>query len=134
MRLLLDEHLSPQIAVQLHLRGHDVVAVVERPDLHRAADATLWEAARREHRVVVTHDVDDFVRLARRDAAVGKPHPGVVLLHRRWFSRGDGDVGRLVIALGALLAANPTDEPVAGLVTWLKDAQGNLRDPATPNA
>ncbi len=33
MRLLLDEHCSPEIARQLRTLGHDVVAVAERPDL-----------------------------------------------------------------------------------------------------
>jgi predicted nuclease of predicted toxin-antitoxin system len=120
VRLLLDEHLPPRIAVELRVLGHDVVAVVERPDLHGAADDTLWEAARTEHRMVVTQDVGDFMRLALQDTAIAKAHPGLVLLHRRWFSRGDRDVGRLVVSLRALLAANPTDRPLAGQIIWLE--------------
>ena len=124
MRLLLDEHLPPRIAVQLRLQGHDVVAVVERPDLHRSADETLWATARTERRMIVTQDVGDFVRLALQDAAIGRPHPGLVLIHHRWFSRGDRHVGRLVASLRALLAANPADDPLAGRIIWLEADAG----------
>ena len=70
--------------------------------------------------MVVTQDVGDFMRLALQDTAIAKAHPGLVLLHRRWFSRGDRDVGRLVVSLRALLAANPTDRPLAGQIIWLE--------------
>ena len=119
MRLLLDEHLAPRIADQLRQLGHDVIAVVERPDLHRATDETLWAAARSERRVFVTQDVGDFMRLASQDAAIGKPHPGLVLVHHRRFSRGARDIGRLVASLGSMLAAAPADDALAGRIVWL---------------
>jgi predicted nuclease of predicted toxin-antitoxin system len=124
VRLLLDEHLPPRIAVQLRRRGHDVVAVVERPDLHRAADTTLWASARAERRMIVTRDVSDFMRLALQDAAIGRPHPGLVLIHHRRFPRGSRQVGRLVASLGALLAANPADDALAARVVWLEADPG----------
>jgi predicted nuclease of predicted toxin-antitoxin system len=120
VRLLLDEHLPPQAAVQLRRQGHDVVAVVERPDLHRLADEALWAAARSERRMIVTQDVGDFIRLALQDAAIGKPHPGVALIHHGRFSRGDRDIVRLVASLRALLDANPTDDALAGQIVWLE--------------
>jgi predicted nuclease of predicted toxin-antitoxin system len=120
VRLLLDEHLPPRIAVQLRLLGHDVVAVVERADLHRAGDATLWASARTEGRVMVTQDVGDFVRLASQDVAIGRPHPGLVLIHHRWFARNARAVGRLVTSLHALLAASPADDSLAGRIIWLE--------------
>ena len=124
MRLLLDEHLPPRIAVQVRLQGHDVVAAVERPDLHGAADETLWAVSRTERRVIVTQDVGDFVRLALQDAAIGRPHPGLALIHPRWFSRGDRHIGRLVASLGALLAANPASDPLPGRIIWLEAVAG----------
>ncbi|MCX6553386.1 MAG: DUF5615 family PIN-like protein [Acidobacteria bacterium] len=120
MRLLLDEHLPPRIAVQLRLHGHDVVSVVERPDLHGSTDEKLWAAARTERRMIVTQDVGDFVRLALQDAAIGRPHPGLVLIHHRWFSRDDRHVGQLAESLSALLATNPADDPLAGRIIWLE--------------
>ncbi len=124
MRLLLDEHLPPRLAVQLRHQGHDVVAVVERPDLHRSADETLWAAARSERRMIVTQDVGDFIRLASQDAAIGKTHSGLALIHHRRFSRGDRDIGRLVASLRALLAANPADDALAGQIVWLEADAG----------
>ena len=124
MSLLLDEHLPPRIAVQLRLQGFDVVAVVERPDLHRSGDAVLWAAARTERRVMVTQDVGDFVRLASQDVAIGRAHPGLVLIHHRWFARNAGGVGRLVTSLRALMAADAADDPLAGRIIWLEAAEG----------
>jgi len=119
VRLLLDEHLAPRIADQLRQLGHDVVAVVERADLHRATDDPLWAVASPERRVIVTQDVADFMRLASQDAAIGKPHPGLILVHHRRFSRGTRDIGRLVASLGSMLAAAPADDALAGRVVWL---------------
>ncbi|MBI2776669.1 MAG: DUF5615 family PIN-like protein [Chloroflexi bacterium] len=124
MRLLLDEHLPPQIAAELRRRGHDVVAVVERPDLQRSADETLWAVARSERRMIVTQDVGDFIRLASGDAAIGKAHPGLALIHHRRFARGDRDIGRLVASLHALLTANPADDALAGQIVWLEADAG----------
>ena len=124
MRLLFDEHLPPQIAAELRRRGHDAVAVVERPDLRRAPDEKLWATARSEGRVIVTQDISDFTRLAARDAAIAKRHPGLVLIHRRRFSRGGHDIGQLVEALDALVSSNPADHAMTDRVTWLKPEVG----------
>jgi hypothetical protein len=94
--------------------------VLERPDLQRAADETLWAVARTERRGIVTRDVGDFIRLALQDAAIGRRHPALVLIHRRRFSRGGRDVGRLVAELRSLLAANAADDALAGRVVWLE--------------
>ena len=120
MRLLLDEHLTSRIAIELRRQGHDVVAVLERPDLQRAADEALWAAARAERRGVVTWDVGDFIRLALQDTAIGRVHPALVLIHRRRFSRGGRDVGRLVTELRSLLVANPADDALAGRIVRLE--------------
>ncbi len=70
--------------------------------------------------MIVTQDVDDFVRLASQDAAIGRPHPGLVLVHHRHFSRGGRHIGALVASLRALLATNPADDALAGRIVWLE--------------
>jgi hypothetical protein len=56
VRLLLDEMFSPEIARQLRLRGHDVVAVLEQLELVRLLDPDVFEAAQTEQRTVVTEN------------------------------------------------------------------------------
>jgi hypothetical protein len=84
----------------------------------------LWAAARTERRVMVTQDVGDFVRLASQDVAIGRAHPGLVLIHHWWFARNAGGVGRLVTSLRALMAADAADDPLAGRIIWLEAAEG----------
>jgi predicted nuclease of predicted toxin-antitoxin system len=132
VRLLLDEHLSPRIAVELRRRGPDIIAVGERADLRGALDEALWAAARREGRAFVTRDVRDFVRLAWSDAAIGRPHAGLVLVRPRAFRAGLRDVGRLAAALGSLLAAHPDQRALEGQVVWLEPIDEPDGPPAGP--
>ena len=74
--------------------------------------------------MVVTQDVGDFVRLALRDAGIGRPHPGLVVIHHRLFSRGERHVSRLVASLGALPVANSADDSFAGRIIWLEADAG----------
>ncbi len=124
MRLLLDEHLPQVIAARLRRLGYDVVAVAARSDLRGSRDQALWVAARSEGRLIVTQDIGDFVRLALQDAAIARPHPGLVLIHHRWFSRGDRHIGQLVGSLRLLLTANPAEDALAGRITWLEAVAG----------
>lgn len=63
VRLLLDEHLSPEIAHQLRARGHDAIAVGERPVClpHRfpLSRAGVGRITRALEAVLVTHPGDD---------------------------------------------------------------------------
>jgi len=68
--------------------------------------------------------VGDFVRLASQDVAIGRPHPGLVLIHHRWFARNARGVGRLMMFLRALMAADPADDPLAGHIIWLEADAG----------
>lgn len=56
---------TPDIAVQLRRRGHNVVAVAERPDLRGQPDALIFAAAQSEERAVVTENVADYRRALR---------------------------------------------------------------------
>lgn len=59
MRLLLDEHLAPEIARRLRSRGHDVDAVAERPELVSLSDGELFARMAVERRAILTNDVPD---------------------------------------------------------------------------
>jgi predicted nuclease of predicted toxin-antitoxin system len=80
VRALLDEQLSPQIAVLLRKAGYDVDAVADREDLVGLSDRAVLEAACREGRAVVTNNIKDFRPLAAEWLAQGRTHAGLILL------------------------------------------------------
>jgi predicted nuclease of predicted toxin-antitoxin system len=80
VRAILDEQLSPQIAVLLRQAGYDVDAVAERQDLVGATDRIIFEVACSEGRAVVTNNIKDFRPLAAEWLAQGRVHAGLILL------------------------------------------------------
>jgi hypothetical protein len=74
VKLLLDEHYSPAIARQLRTRGHDVMAVAERPDLVGLGDDELLARMAQEQRAIMTDDVKDFLPLAGRATVAAEHH------------------------------------------------------------
>ena len=122
MRLLLDEHISPEVAKALRRRGHDVIAVADREELRGRSDVSLLALARVEGRVVVTVDVHDFAMLGSRRLPDLRPHLGVVLVPRRLRPASRSGIGRLIRALSVLLDAKPADDAVAESVVWLRQA------------
>lgn len=118
MRLVLDEMYPAAIAEGLRARGHDAVAVVERPELRGLADPELFAAAQRERRTVVTENVADFARIVGDHDGRGVAHHGLVLVGGARFPRGAArTVGAMVTALDAL-AARLTNEPTS-IRLWL---------------
>ena len=108
MKLLLDEMWSPDIAVQLRRRGHDVDAVASRTDLRTRPDPVIWATAQHEVRVIVTENVPDFRRMALDYQRQGRVHAGLVFTNNRRFPRRDPrTTGLLVTAVLALLASPP---------------------------
>jgi hypothetical protein len=49
VRLLLDEMFSPAIAAELRERGHEVIAVADRPDLPAKSDEEIFAWASAKH-------------------------------------------------------------------------------------
>lgn len=117
LRLLLDEHFSPEIARQLRSRGHDVIAARERADLRGLADRQLLGFATDASRAIVTENVADFVELHRESTLRGVPHAGIIFTSPRRFPRTRRGIGRIVRAADALLANGPAD--LAGQTWWL---------------
>ncbi len=118
MKLLLDEMYSWRVAEQLRLRGHDVVAVKEREDLRKSADAFIFAVAQAEGRAVVTENVDHFQRLNLLSISEARVHCGLIYTTNHAFPRGNPRaVGNMVRALDVLLVS---DLEIDGQEVWLK--------------
>lgn len=116
MKALLDEHLSPQIAALLREAGLDVLAVADRDDLVACSDRVVFETATTEGRAVVTNNIKDFRPLAAEWLAMGRTHPGLILLPSA-RTRTHAAVHALAAAVQAVLNANP--EGIAGSEQWI---------------
>lgn len=116
MRALLDEQLSPQIAVLLRDAGYDVLAVADRDDLVGCSDWMVLEVAGSERRALVTNNIKDFRPLAAEWLAQGRTHPGLILLPSA-RTRTRTAVAALAAAIEAVLAGHP--EGIAGSERWV---------------
>jgi predicted nuclease of predicted toxin-antitoxin system len=116
VRALLDEQLSPQVAVLLRRAGHDVLAVADRDDLVGCSDRVVFEVASSEGRALVTNNIEDFRPLAAESLAAGRSHSGLILLPsaRR---RTRAAVAALAAAIEAILRAHP--DGIAGSERWI---------------
>jgi predicted nuclease of predicted toxin-antitoxin system len=83
-KLLLDENLSPAIALTLAQEGVDVVHVRDR-GLLQARDVVVFGRALAEDRILVTSDVDDFAKLARGSTV----HTGPILFEDSGLLRAE---------------------------------------------
>lgn len=119
MKLLLDEHFSPEIARQLRTAGHNVEGAREHAELHGLGDGELLAAATGQRRAVVTENVVDFVELHRSAMTSGDEHFGIIFTSPRRFPRTRRAIGRLVRALDAFCLAHPSDEALRAQTRWL---------------
>ncbi|SDM17441.1 hypothetical protein SAMN05660642_01742 [Geodermatophilus siccatus] len=119
MRLLLDEMYPRRLAEQLRAEGHDVVAVVELPDLVGREDAEVARWAREHGRVVVTENVVDYAPLDVDE------HAGLLLVNARRWPRTPSGLPRLLTApcswLEARAGGDDSSERGTGLVQWLQE-------------
>lgn len=122
LRLLLDEHFSPEIARQLRQQGYDVVAVSERPGLRGRPDRVHFASLPDQQRAIVTRDLGDFRPLLAEALRRGSPTYGIVCVSHR-FPLTRKEIGRLVAALAALLEANREPDAIIkkGGEVWLED-------------
>lgn len=94
-KLIIDEMLSPSIAVALRVDGVDACHVRDRA-MNAASDVKLLERAFREDRIVVTSNVRDFEKLAEKCEL----HAGLVLVEDADLTRNEQlDVVRSVMRL-----------------------------------
>jgi predicted nuclease of predicted toxin-antitoxin system len=111
MKLLLDEMYAATIAEQLRTRGHDVVSVHDPAyrRLEGAPDEEVWACSVTDGRALVSENVPDFRRIEAAALARSEPVTRLIFTTDRQFPRGDPrTLGRLVLALDALLAAPAT--------------------------
>jgi Domain of unknown function (DUF5615) len=120
LKLLLDEQFPPDIARRLRERGHDVIAVGERPDLISAEDETLLAVSTAEKRALLTNNVRDFVPIATRWAGEGRSHYGVPLVSDRTLRRSRNTIGAYVRAIDLLLRAHPAEDALHAQIRWLE--------------
>lgn len=117
-KLLLDEMLSPRIAEQLRRRGHDVIAITERPDLVGSSDEQVLILGAAEDRAVVTLNVADFAALHADWQTQGRSHGGVAYVSTVTFPQDRAFVGALV---RSLVKAEKADAlPGAGETAFLR--------------
>jgi predicted nuclease of predicted toxin-antitoxin system len=116
MRFLVDNSLSPRLALALSKAAHDAVHVRDR-DLSQADDGTIFDAAAREQRVILAQDTDFGTILALREA----PSPSVVLFRCQAKS-----TEALITLLLANLPAMQADLE-AGAVVVIEDARIRVR-------
>lgn len=120
MRLLLDEHYSPEIARQLRGLGHDVIAVKEESGLVGLSDEVHFATSPSERRAIVTENVADFRPLLHEAVRGGSINYGLVCVAARKFPRSKETIGLMVRALDEFLKQHPADDALKDQEHWLQ--------------
>lgn len=100
MNFLIDNPLSPRVAIGLRAAGHDAVHVLDY-GMHAATDEAIFGRAALESRVVVSADTDFGTLLALREVA----SPSVILFRTASLGRADDQVALILAALPSTEAA-----------------------------
>jgi hypothetical protein len=119
VKLLLDEMLDHEIAIQLCARGCDAESIQEQ---HRRLQATddyiVLEDAGRMGGTLVTDNVPHFLAAHSRLMAEGKHHAGLLLASSRAYPRSKRMIGLWVRALNDVVLDHK-DRSTEDMVTWL---------------
>lgn len=106
MKLVLDEHLPPAVAVGLRMRFPEIEVLPFQEwrggELRGKPDEEALRAAAEDGFTFVTFDLRTIPRLLRDWAAAGIDHAGVLFCDDKTIS--PNDVGRLVRQLGRVYA------------------------------
>lgn len=116
MKVLLDEQLSAELAVELRSRHLDVEGEIERQDLAGRSDADVMDAAAAEGRAVVTNNIKDFRPIAAQRLTDGRGHGGLILLPAK-RSRTRAAVRALADGIESAMRANP--DGIADSERWV---------------
>jgi len=82
MKIVADENISRTVVVWLRKEGHDVAWITEKHGQY--TDEQVLRLARKEQRILLTHDKDFGDWIFRRRA----PHAGVILLRFQRYEKG----------------------------------------------
>jgi len=97
VKFLVDQNLSPLIAVGLRGTGHDAVHTSDL-GLERSSDAEVLRAARIDERTVISADTDFGIVLAE----TGADYPSVILIRRTADRSADRLLQLLLVNLPAV--------------------------------
>lgn len=100
LAILLDEHISLEIADRLTELGFDVVPLRDR-GLLRRKDWQLMQWCREHDHMICTRNSADFEKEHQRCRDRGEEHPGVLVVGRDWSQE------EIYWALRQLLETNP---------------------------
>ena len=104
LKLLLDEHISPNVARGLRQHSPDVevryMSEWEQGGFLGQPDALCLQAAARQSLTLVTYDCRTIPSLLKAWAEAGRSHAGVILVDEKTIA--PGDIGSLVRALTEL--------------------------------
>lgn len=110
MKLLLDENISPKVAIALASQdGIDACAIRDR-GLLGATDTEVLEYAYSQDRILVTANIADFLKLAR----AREIHAGIILL-----ADGAGLGEQQLLYVRAAIAALPPNGDLVNKVLWV---------------
>lgn len=110
MRWLLDEMLPRAATDALERFGHDAVSVVGL-GMQSASDSDIYRVAVAQHRVMVTEDRGDFVRIASEVLASGDESVPVVVVNKSRLARGGALAHSLAERLHRWSLENPEPYP-----------------------
>lgn len=123
MKFLIDNNLSPRLASELTLLGHDVVHV-RSVGLGAATDEAVLERARVDERVLISADTDFGTLLGRTHAL----RPSIVIW-RRTINRRPEEMARII---SANLEPTASDLEAGAVVVLTDDAIRVRRLPILP--
>lgn len=118
MNVAIDHHYPAAIANALQQHGHDVVTALER-GWDREDDEPLLALCTAESRTLLTNNVADFVVIAQRWAADGRPHAGLIFTSDASLPRTRAMTGRYVELLERLLRMKPGERDMLDRIHWL---------------
>lgn len=118
MKLAIDHHYPTTIADVLRNHGHDVVTALEC-GWECEDDESLLVLCAAEGRALLTNNVADFAVIARRWAAEGRQHAGLIFTSDSSLPRTRAMTGHYAKLLQTLLLGHPDEHDFDDRIHWL---------------